>query len=65
MTHVPSRSWPRAAPPPPPLPPAVPASQDTEGVVIPGAGVTRAASLVRAAGELVEQGRWGEALERL
>lgn len=50
----------------PPAPaPAAPASQDTRVLVIPGAGVTRAASLVRAARELVEQGRWGEALERL
>ncbi|MCU0291775.1 MAG: protein kinase [Thermoanaerobaculaceae bacterium] len=51
--------------PPPPPPPAAPAGQDTRVLVIPGAGATRAASLVRAARELVEQGRWGEALERL
>lgn len=50
---------------PPPLPPAGLAGQDTRVLVIPGAGATRAASLVRAARELVEQGRWGEALERL
>jgi len=50
----------------PPPPAAVSAgSQDTRVLVIPGAGVPRAASLVRAAQELIEQGRWGEALERL
>lgn len=50
----------------PPLPAVVSAGgQDTRVLVIPGAGVPRAAALVRAARELIEQGRWGEALERL
>ncbi|MGV8039021.1 MAG: serine/threonine-protein kinase [Thermoanaerobaculaceae bacterium] len=40
-------------------------SQETRVLAIPGAGAARAAKLVAAARELVDQGRWGEALERL
>lgn len=39
--------------------------QETRVLAIPGAGAARAARLLEAARELVDQGRWGEALERL
>lgn len=39
--------------------------EETRVLAVPGAGATRAAMLVTAARELVDQGRWGEALERL
>lgn len=49
----------------PPGPPESAGMQETRVLVIPGAGAARAAKLVVAARELVDQGRWGEALERL
>lgn len=42
-----------------------PGMQETRVLAIPGAGAARAAKLVAGARELVDQGRWGEALERL